>query len=153
MTAGGGTKKRCRAGTSASRPTARLVTTRVTMRISPPATEASGPVIAGCGALAALAPHLVRLDAEDLADAGAELLGLDDGLDEVVQVIDPAGAAHLVHGLEPRPAEADLAQDLRELVRQGVLVLVGDARQRGVEAEAGVDGDHEQVHGVRQALQ
>src|SRR5450759_105167 len=34
-------------------------------------------------ALAALAPHLVSLNAQDLADAGAELLGLDDGLDEV----------------------------------------------------------------------
>src|SRR5579864_7496836 len=63
-------------------------------------------------ALPALAPHLVRLDAEDLADAGAELLGLDDRLDEVVEVVHAAGAAHLVHRLEARAAEAHLAENL-----------------------------------------
>src|SRR3979411_1177676 len=64
------------------------------------------------GALAALAPHLVGLDAEDFSDAGAELLRLDDGLDEVVQVLYPAAPAHLVHRLEARTAEAYLTKHL-----------------------------------------
>src|SRR3979409_1404626 len=38
--------------------------------------------------LTAAAPHVVGLDTKDLADAGSELFGLDDRLDEVVQVID-----------------------------------------------------------------
>src|SRR6266849_2413844 len=102
--------------------------------------------------LAPLAAHLVSLDAQDLADAGAELLRLDDRLDEVVQVLDAAAPAHLVHGLESRPAEADLTQNLGELLGQRVLVLVGDTRERGIETKTGVDGDDEQVHRVRQAL-
>ena len=69
-----------------------------------------------------------------------------------MQVLDAAAAAHLIHGLEPRPAQADLSEHLGELVRQRTLLLVDHARQRGVETEPGVDRDHEQVHGVRQAL-
>src|SRR5579864_621073 len=65
-------------------------------------------------ALAALAPHLVGLDPQDLADSGAELLGLDDRLDKVVQVVDAAVASHLIQRLKTRAAEAHLAQRLRD---------------------------------------
>src|ERR1700694_3949842 len=60
--------------------------------------------------LAALASHLISLDAQDLADARAELLRRDDRLDEVVQVIDSAAAPHLIHGLQPRTSQAYLAE-------------------------------------------
>ena len=46
------------------------------------------------------------------------------------------------------PAKAHLAQYLREHVRESVLVFVGDSRERGVEPEPGVDGDHQEVHGI-----
>jgi hypothetical protein len=103
-------------------------------------------------ALAALAPHLVRLDAEDLADAGAELLRLDDRLDEVVKVIHPALTPHLVHGLQARAAEAYLSEDLGEHVRQRVLVFVRHPSEGGIETKPGVNRDHEEVHRVRKAL-
>src|SRR5579872_859894 len=65
-------------------------------------------------ALAAPAPHLIGLDAQDLSDARTELFRLDDRLDEVVEVVHAAVASHLVQRLEPRAAEAHLAQRLRD---------------------------------------
>src|SRR5205807_4388723 len=103
-------------------------------------------------ALTALAPHLISLDAEDLADAGAELLGLDDGLHEVVQVLHPAVPTHLVQRLEAWPAEADLAEGLAQEVGKSVLVFVGDACESGVETEARIDADDQQVKRVWQTL-
>jgi len=54
----------------------------------------------------------------------------------------------LVERLEPRPAEADLLEDGLELVGEGVVELLGDALDRRVKAEAGLDRDRKQVHHV-----
>ena len=48
-----------------------------------------------------------------------------------------------------RLADADLGQRPPELVRQRALELLDDLAERGVEAEAGPDGDRQQVEGVR----
>ena len=69
-----------------------------------------------------------------------------------MQILDPAVAAHLVQRLEARAAEAHLTQRLAEQLGQGVLVLVRDAGQRGVETQPSVDADDKQVERVGQAL-
>ena len=51
--------------------------------------------------------------------------------------------------LAPRLADADLGEGAPELVDERALHLLDDLAQRGVEAEAGADGDREQVEGVR----
>src|SRR5439155_18039940 len=91
------------------------------------------------GTLTATAPHLFRLDAEHLGDADAELLGLDQRLDEGVQLLDAGAAAHVIERLQSRPTEADLVEHLRELVREGVLELFRQPADAGVEAQTGLD--------------
>ena len=51
--------------------------------------------------------------------------------------------------LAARLADPDLGQRPAELVRQRALELLDDLAERGVEAEAGADGDRQQVEGVR----
>ena len=48
-----------------------------------------------------------------------------------------------------RLADSDLGQRPAELVGQRALELLDDLAQRGIEAEAGPDGDRQQVEGVR----
>src|ERR1700730_16007262 len=100
--------------------------------------------------LTAAAPHLFRLDAEHFRDTDAELLGLDQRLDEGVQLLDAGAAAHVVERLQPRPAEPDLVEDLGELVGERVLELFREASDGGVETKACLDRDGQQVERVWQ---
>src|SRR5206468_8257257 len=67
------------------------------------------------GALPAAAADLLGLDAQHVGDADAQLLRLDDRLEEVVQLGDAVAAAHVVERLEAGPAQTDLVEHLREL--------------------------------------
>ena len=91
------------------------------------------------GALAALDAELLRLDLEDLADRDTELLGLDDGADEVGEGRDLGARDDVPQRLAPGLADANLGQRPPELVGQRALELLDDLGQRGVEAEAGPD--------------
>src|SRR5467141_3398083 len=57
-------------------------------------------------------------------------------------------AAHFVERFQARPAEPDLVEHLGEFVREGVLELLRQAANGGIETEAGFDGDGQQVEGV-----
>src|SRR5260370_35895526 len=72
-------------------------------------------------ALAAAAPHLFRLDAEHFRDTDTELFGLNQGLNEGVQLLDPGAAPHVVERLQPRPAEADSREGRGAFIRGRVL--------------------------------
>src|SRR6266581_1789369 len=100
--------------------------------------------------LTAAAPHLFRLDAEYFRDTDTELFRLDQRLDEGVQLLDAGAAAHVIERLQARPAEPDLVEHLRELVGERVLELFREPPDGGVEAEAGLDRDGQQVERVRQ---
>ena len=101
------------------------------------------------GALAALDAELLRLDLEHLRDRHTELLGLDDRADEVRQRRDLGPRDDVAQRLAARLADADLGQRPAELVGQRALELLDDLAERGVEAEAGPDGDRQQVERVR----
>ena len=70
-----------------------------------------------------------------------------------MQLLDAGAAAHVIEGLQPRPAEPDLVEHLRELVRERVLELFRQTSDGGIEAEARLDRDRQQVErvGERQA--
>jgi len=88
---------------------------------------------------------------QDFGDAYAQLFGLDQGLDEAVKLLDPHATAHVVKRLEPGAAQAHLVEDLGELLGEGVLVLLCNSRQRGVETQARFNRDRQQVEGVGQS--
>ena len=94
--------------------------------------------------------RLRRISSEDAGHADTHLLRLDNRLHEVVQVLDPGAAAHVVERFQAGPAQAHLLEDGGELFGERVAELVGDPLHGGVEAEAGLDRDGEQVHGVRE---
>ena len=102
------------------------------------------------GALAALDAQLLRLDLQHLGDRHAELLGLDDGADEVAHRLGVRPGYHVAQRLASRATHADLGERLPELVDQRALHLLDDLGQRGVEAEAGLDRDGQQVERVGQ---
>ena len=102
------------------------------------------------GALAALDPELVRLDLQDLGDRHAELLGLDDGADEVAHRLGVRAGRDVAQRVATGATHADLGQRLAELVDERPFHLLDDLGERGVEAEAGLDRDRQQVERVRQ---
>src|SRR5207248_4239595 len=83
-------------------------------------------------------------------DTDAELLRLDQGLDEGVEFLNAGAASHVVERLETGPAEPDLVEHLGELIGERVVELFHQAADGGVEAEAGLDRDGQQVESVRQ---
>ena len=101
------------------------------------------------GALAALDAQLLGLDLEHLADRDAQLLGLDDRADEVGERRDLGARDDVPQRLAARLADADLGQRPPELLGERALELLDDLAERRVEAEAGADGDRQQVEGVR----
>ena len=100
-------------------------------------------------ALAALDAELLGLDLEHLRDRHTELLGLDDRADEVGQRPDLGAGHDVAQRVATRLADPHLGQRSPELVRQRALELLDDLAERGVEAEAGPDGDRQQVERVR----
>jgi hypothetical protein len=105
------------------------------------------------GALATLDPELLGLDLEHLRDRDAELLRLDDRADEVGERLDLGPRDDVAQRVAPRLADPDLREGTPELVDQGALHLLDDLAERGVEAEAGANGDREEIEGVRDADQ
>src|SRR5438105_4339035 len=106
--------------------------------------------LGGCflGTLAPLDAQLVRLDLEHFGDRNAELLGLDDGTDEVVDGLRVGALGHVTQCLSPRPTHADLGERLAEFLDQRPVHLLDDLGQRGVEAKARLDRNRQQVESV-----
>ena len=100
-------------------------------------------------ALAALDAQLLGLDLEDARDRDAELLGLDDRADEARERGHLHARDHLAQGVAPGLADADLRERAPELVGERPVRLLDDLAERGVEAEAGLDRDRQQVERVR----
>src|SRR3989442_1402706 len=96
------------------------------------------------GALAAEHPHLFGLDAQHSRDAHTQLLCLQDGGDEVIEVLDLGSQHHIPQRVSPRAADAHLRQDASELERQRVGALVHQPLDRAVEAESRLDPDDQQ---------
>src|SRR3712207_5452394 len=76
------------------------------------------------GALTSLDAKLLRLDLEHLRDWNAELLGLDDGADEVAHRARVGARRHVSQGLTPDAAHPDLRKRLPELVDERALHLL-----------------------------
>ena len=89
------------------------------------------------------------MDAQYFGDPDAQLFRLDQRLDEGVQFLDTRAAAHIIERLEPRTAEPDLVEHLGELVGQRVVEFLDQAADRGIEAEARLNRDRQQVERVR----
>ena len=96
----------------------------------------------------ALEPAVGRLDAQDLAERDAELVGLDDRAHERGDLGRVDAPGELLQRLRARLADAHLAERERELVDERALHVLGQLRDRAVEAEAGLDADREQVERV-----
>ena len=84
-----------------------------------------------------------------LRDRHAELLGLDDRADEVRQRDDLGAGDDVAERVAARLADPDLGERPAELVDERALELLDDLAERRVEAEAGPDGDRQEVEGVR----
>ena len=72
------------------------------------------------------------------------------GADEVVQVGHLRAQHHVLQRVAARAADAHLGQHARELGRQRVVALFDQALNRGVEAEARLDADDQQVERIGQ---
>jgi glutamate synthase domain-containing protein 1 len=80
-------------------------------------------------------------------------LGLDDRADEVGERLDVGSRDHVAQRVSPGLADANLGQRPAELVGQRAGQLLDHLGQRGVEAEAGANGDRQQVQRVRDHLE
>src|SRR5438270_9466108 len=100
--------------------------------------------------LAALDAQLVRLNLENLGDRHAELLGLDDSTDEVVDWLRVRPLGDVAQRVATGAAHSNLGQRLTEFLDERSLHLLDDLRECGVEAKAGLDGDRQKVEGIRQ---
>ena len=85
-----------------------------------------------------------------LRDADTQLLGLDDRVDEVRQFVDADALAELLQGLAAQLTHRHVAQHALQLVGEGTVALLGDARERGVQTEAGFDAGRDEVQRVGQ---
>ena len=104
----------------------------------------------GFDVLTAAFADVVGLVLEGLAHARAEALGLDDGGHEERDVLEAAAVGHAAHGGAAHDAHADVVLHAAALVDEGALHARGDLRQRGIEGEARLDADAEQVEHLRQ---
>src|SRR3989441_612188 len=110
--------------------------------------EDRGPCRLLLGALAALGTQRLRLDAQHLRHRHTELVGLNDRGDEALQLLYIDALADPPQRFLTGLADALLASGAFELVAQGSLHLLGYLHESGIEAEAGLDRDREQVERV-----
>jgi hypothetical protein len=106
-----------------------------------------GGLLAGLlGPLAAAAPDLLGLDAQHVGDPDTP--SCSDWMIAWMKLFSSSTLLRLAMSsmrLEAGATQADLVEHLVELGGQGIAVLVADATERRVEAEAGLDADGEQV--------
>ena len=92
--------------------------------------------------------HLVGLGPQQPGDRHAEGVGLQHGEDERPQLGHVAALVHRAQRFGARRAEAGLPQHAPELVGERTGHRDRRALERLLEAEAGLDRDHEQVEDV-----
>src|SRR5205823_7560503 len=96
----------------------------------------------GCGLfrpLATLDAELVRLDLQHLGDRDAQLLGLNDGANEVADRLRIGALGDVAQSIAPRAAHSNLGEGLAELRDERSLHLLDDFGERRIEAETGLD--------------
>jgi len=97
----------------------------------------------------------IGVDPEGLAERRAKFLGLDEGGDHRLDVVDPGSLAERAKRLGAWAACSHLQVHPEHLLVQGAvpaLRLLGDPGHRRVEPHAGLDADHQQVEHVRQGV-
>ena len=102
------------------------------------------------GELAALDPHLVGLGPQHPADRHAEGVGLEDGQHEGPDLRHVGAGIEGSHGVGPAGTGAHLAEHPGELLGEGPGHGGDRAVERLLEAETGLDADHEEVQDVGQ---
>ena len=102
------------------------------------------------GALTALDPQLLGLGPQDARDRHTEHVGLDHGQRERVELLDVGAVREVAEGVGARHAQLDLLQHAGELRGQHAGDVLDDLRDGGVERQARLDADRQQVQRVRQ---
>ena len=92
------------------------------------------------------------LHAKDAAERDSELVCLDDRPRERGDLGDARPLGELLQRVLAALADAHLVERERELLAERPFDLLGDLHDGGVEAEAGLDADGEQVECVREIL-
>src|SRR5207245_5764822 len=90
------------------------------------------------------------LHTQDPSEGDAQLVGLDDRAAEARDLGRVAPRGRLLEGVLARLADPNLVECQAEFLGQRAVPLVGQLRNRSVEAEPGLDADGEQVERVRQ---
>ena len=98
----------------------------------------------------ALDPHLRGLDAQHVGDRDAERVGLHHRGDEAAQLGHVGALAEGAHRVGAARADLHLLQHAEELLGERARRVAGDLGERGVEAQAGLDRDRQQVERVGQ---
>jgi hypothetical protein len=105
------------------------------------------------GALPALRPQRLGVDAQRLSNARSELVGLNQHRDERVQVVDAGPLGEIAQRIRAGLAGAKLEVHEPQLVRQigiGERQLLADAGEGLVEPETRFDADDEEVQRIRE---
>ena len=104
-------------------------------------------------ALAPPCPHLVRLHPEHLGNANAQLLRLNDRIDEPAQLLHTYPVGHLRKRIAAQLAHGHLTQHPRQLHGQRTAALLSHPRQGCVQAQACFHTCGDQVQRIRKRPQ
>src|SRR5712691_5505655 len=105
------------------------------------------------GPLAAVGAHLLGLNAQHFRHRNTELIGLDDRRDQVLQLLDLDALVDATERLLTRLADALLGSRALQFLGERSLQLLRDFDDRGIESEAGLHGDREEVERVGQLVE
>ena len=92
----------------------------------------------------------IGLDPQDLGDRDAEGVGLHHRTDERLQVVDVRALGQAAQGFRAALSELHLTEDPGELLGERPAGVAGHLLNGGVEAEAGLHADRQQVDGIGQ---
>ena len=85
-----------------------------------------------------------------LPERASEMLGLDERVDDSRQLGDVDPISHLPEGLRAALADPELGENEQELLDERAFEVLAEARESGVETEAGLDADRQDVEGIGQ---
>src|SRR5690606_3049232 len=102
------------------------------------------------GALTPLDTHLPGLDVEHGRHRDAVLLGLDDGPDEPLEVVDLDPVGEILVGRPSRLPDLDVLERADQLLPERARGVASHVRQGSLEAETGLDRDGHLVEHVGQ---
>ena len=105
--------------------------------------------------LNAFCAQCIRVNAKRLADAGSELLGLHQHRNQVANHVYIGAFRQMLPGIRTRTAGALFERNNSKLIAQRRLrfaQLLRRARRSLIQAESGLDADHQQIKNIRQAF-